>query len=82
MAQLPGLVRPIDRIEPAPRLGRLLARRRFVTISTNARILIEELYELVDYDFSIGIDKDVAKAAAGLDLTYRKLKHFIEDGRR
>jgi hypothetical protein len=82
LSQLPGLVTAIDRIEPARRLGKHLARRRFVTISTNARILIDALYDLVDYDFSIGTDKAVANAAAELDLTYRKLRRFIEGGCR
>src|SRR5690349_17715 len=63
LAQLPGLVKTIDHIEPAGRLGKLLVRRRFVIIAAKARALVEELYDLVDYDTTIGTDEAVASAA-------------------
>lgn len=78
LAQLPGLVKTIDHIEPAGRLGKRLARRRFVVIAAKARALVEELYDLVDYDTTIGTNEAVASAAAELEAAYRKLSRFMK----
>ena len=77
LAQLPGLVKTSDRIEPVQRLGKRLARRRFVIIAAKAHAFLDELYELVDYDTTIGMDENVAAATAELDRAFRKLKRFM-----
>jgi hypothetical protein len=78
LSQLPGLVTAIDRIEPARRLGKRLARQRFVALAEKARAFVDELYELVDYEPAIGAHVVVAKAATELDAAYRKMRRFLE----
>lgn len=80
LAQLPGLLKGNDRIERAGRLRKSLVRRRFVAIAGKARAFVDELYDLVDYDTTIGTDDIVAMAAAELDAACRKLKRFMTIG--
>lgn len=79
LAQLPGLVpRSAGRLEPIGRLGRQLARRRFVVIAGKARTLIEALHELVDYDPDVCVDEAAAAAGAELDMAYKSMKGFMD----
>ena len=78
LAQLPGLVpRSAGRLEPIGRLGKRLAPRRFAVIAGQAKALIDELYELVDFDTTLGADAAVAEASAELDTAYQKLRRFM-----
>lgn len=78
LAQLPGLAAGADDyVEPARRLGARLARKRFVTIAGKAKHLVDELFELVDFDTTVGCNKAVAVAHAKLCEAIGKVNHFL-----
>ena len=81
-ASCASLLKTSDRIEPAGRLGKRLARRRIVIIAAKAHAFLDELYDLVDYDTTIGMDDIVAATTAELDTGFRNLKRFMKHERQ
>jgi len=80
LAQLPGLaVKANQRIEPAGRLGPLLARRRFAAIAAKVQALTEELYDLVDFDASMAGDAMVIERFSALHAAHCKVAAFLRN---
>jgi len=79
LAQLPGMaVGAEDYVEPARRLGARLARKRFIIMAGKAKRLVDELYDLVDFDTTVGCDEAVAVAHTKLLEAVGKVSRFMK----